>query len=219
MDGLDLSPPRSAPRRLLLAALALLVVAGGPGIALADDARAASPAARWPATGTAVQTATSLAAERWGFSPCGGRVNVTWAALSAGLNAEASWTNELDPYLQPSRNGDCAVVLSTGQDWDWPKLCSVVIHELGHLAGHDHVDDPEDVMYFTYVQPIPECLATPEPVQAAVTAPAATPAPRRATQATSDVKAKARAKARKRAAKPARWPATGHRAKHPGHRR
>jgi hypothetical protein len=198
MDGSSLPTPRGALRLLLAAALgtlAALALLASAGPARAGDAPVAVPATRWPAGGTAIRTAMSLGAQHWGFSPCRGRVAVAWAPLSAGLNAESSWSNDVDPFLQPSRNGDCEITLSLRDDWDWPKLCTVLVHELGHLAGHDHVDDPDDVMYPTYMRPVPECLATPEPAEAAQ--PSARPAapkasaaaPRRAT------KPKARAKA------------------------
>jgi hypothetical protein len=215
MDGPHLSPPRGVVRRLIATAVALLALSGGAGTAFADDAPVVSPATRWPATGTAIRTATGLGIERWGFAPCRGRVVVAWAPLSAGINGESSWTNELDPYLQPSRNEDCAITLSTRVEWDWPKLCSVVVHELGHLAGHDHVDGPDDVMFFTYVQPLPECARTAEPADAPASVPAAaatapaTPRQRPKAKTKATVKAKARKPSARRPA------ATQHRAKHP----
>lgn len=30
--------------------------------------------------------------------------------------------------------------------WRWARLCPVVVHEFGHLAGHGHTDDPRSVM-------------------------------------------------------------------------
>lgn len=176
MDGTS-SPPRCFARRLLAAGIALLAIVAGAGTALADDAPGVPPAARWPIGGTALRTAMGLATEHWGFSPCGGRVTVTWTSLGAGVNAQSAWANDVDPYLQPSRNTDCEIELSASTEWDWVKLCSVVMHEVGHLAGHDHVDDPEDLMFPVYLSPAPECAATPEPVQAAPVAPATGPAP------------------------------------------
>jgi hypothetical protein len=198
MDGFSTPTPHGATRLLLAVALATLAALASLGIAgpaRADDAPVTAPATRWPIGGTAIRTAMSLGAERWGFSPCRGRVAVAWAPLGAGLNAESSWSNDADPFLQASRNGDCEITLSLRDDWDWPKLCTVLVHEVGHLAGHDHVDDPDDVMYPTYMHPVPECLATPEPVEAAQ--PSARPAPPKASAATPRraTKPKARAKA------------------------
>jgi hypothetical protein len=216
MHGPRLAPARLAPRRLLAAILALLAITGGAGTALAADDPVAAPALRWPATGTAIRTAMGLAAERWGFSPCRGRVTVAWSRLDAGLNGESSWANDLDPYLQPSRNTECDITLSTAQEWDWPKVCSLVIHEMGHLAGHDHVDDPEDVMYPTYMRPERECVATPEPGEVPRPAPApavaAAPVPAARPRAQHAAKRASRA-ATKRAAAKRRG------AKHPRRRR
>jgi hypothetical protein len=211
MYGPRLAPARFAPRRLLAAILALLAITGGAGTALAADDPVAAPALRWPATGTAIRTAVGLAVEHWGFSPCRGRVTVAWSRLDPGLNGQSSWANDLDPYLQPSRNTECDITLSTAQEWDWPKLCSLVIHEMGHLAGHDHVDDPEDVMHPTYMRPERECVARPEPVEvpppAAAVAAAPVPAARpRAQHAAKHVPRRAtkRPAAKRRAKSPRR---------------
>ncbi|MDX6686630.1 MAG: Matrixin, partial [Baekduia sp.] len=188
MDGPHLLPSLRAPaRRLLAAGLALLALAGSATAALAYDG-ATPPATRWPVGGTALRAAMSLGAEHWGASPCRGRISVAWGALGREQNAESSWANDVDPYLQPSRNTDCAITLSTGASWDWAMLCTVVVHEMGHLAGHDHVDDPDDVMYYAYTRPVAECAATPEPVQTtadATTATAPVSAPGRARRATT----------------------------------
>jgi hypothetical protein len=208
MDGSSPPSPRIASRRLLAAALTALVLLAAlacAGTARADDAPVTAPAARWPVGGTGIRTAMSLGAEHWGFSPCRGKVAVAWAPLSAGINAESSWSNDVDPFLQPSRNGDCEITLSLRDDWDWPKLCSVVVHEVGHLAGHDHVDDPDDVMYPIYVRAVPECLTTPEPAEVAqpVARPAVPPkasaaTPRRVTKAKPRPKAPAKHPRRRR---------------------
>jgi hypothetical protein len=205
MDGPSLPFPRGASRALLaaaVAALSLLALLASAGSARGAGSPVTAPATRWPVTGTAIRTAMSLGAEHWGFSPCRGRVAVAWVPLSAGLNAESSWTNDVDPFLQPSRNGDCDITLSLRDDWDWPKLCTVVVHELGHLAGHDHVDDPDDVMYPTYMRAIPECLATPEPAEAPQ--PAVRPAASKAAAATPRRAARPKARAKPHAKHPRR---------------
>jgi hypothetical protein len=151
-------------RRALTASLAVLALGGAlaAGPARADD----SPATRWPAGGSTLRLAMSMAAEHWGMSPCRGRVALSWAGLGSATNAQSSWAVAgADPFAQPSRNSDCEIALSLQAEWDWPKLCTVVVHEVGHLTGHDHVDDPDDVMYFSYMTPVPECAATPEPVE------------------------------------------------------
>jgi hypothetical protein len=187
MDGSSLH--RAA--RCLAAVIAALAVAG-------PAAAADAPAARWPAGGSTLRAAMGLGAEHWGFAPCRGKVAVRWAALGTATNAQSSWANDRDPFLAPSANTDCELALSTQVEWDWPKLCTVVIHEIGHLTGHDHVDDPADIMNATYLRPAPECAATPEPAETGPPSPAATAsAPRAAAQARAKPKPKARAQRRR----------------------
>jgi hypothetical protein len=163
MDGL----------RPLFAALVASLALAAPAAAAAADA-GAPPAARWPAGGSTLRAALAIGAEHWGMTPCRGRVAVSWAALGSATNAQSSWANDLDDVAQPSFNEDCSIVLSIDVEWDWPKLCTVMVHEVGHLDGHDHVDDADDVMYATYVTPVAECAAAPEPVETGAP-PAATP--------------------------------------------
>src|ERR1700712_3579110 len=132
MDDL---PPRPFVRPLLAALLLALCCAAAS--APRAHAGEAFPAARWPAAGSTVRTAMSLAAEHWGMSPCRGRVAIAWGALGAGTNAHSEWANAIDPWTQPSSNSDCSIALSLDTDWDWPKLCTVIVHEVGHLDGHD----------------------------------------------------------------------------------
>jgi hypothetical protein len=205
MDG-----HRPRPTRLLVALLALLAVALTAPAAHADD----SPATRWPAGGSTLRTALAMGAEHWGMTPCGGRVDVYWSGLAAGTNAQSSWANAVDPYRQPSSNTECEIALSTGTAWDWVKLCTVVIHEVGHLTGHDHVDDPGDIMYFAYVQPAPECAATPQPVETGPpVVPAAAPrsVPRPVAKKTAANKKAAKKTAAKKRAKTPRRRAARHR--------
>ncbi|WP_027006067.1 matrixin family metalloprotease [Conexibacter woesei] len=193
MDG---TPHRS---RLLVALLcaALLAVTLAPVAARADD----NPAARWPTGGSTLHLLLAMGADHWGMTPCGGKVSIRWGTLDPSLNAQSSWVNPVDDFGQPSRNSDCQVTLSTATTWDWPKLCTVVIHEIGHLDGHDHVADPTDIMYFSYVQPAPECAAMAEPAETGVPAApraAATPPKKPARVAKAKVvKKKTRAKRRR----------------------
>ena len=185
------------PRLLVCALLALALV---PAAAQADDP--ALPAVPVPAADALMSTAHSLAVARWGMDPCGGQVSVTWAHMGAGINARSQWmsTNPSDP----STYSDCAISYNLDVGWDWPKLCTVVEHELGHLSGHDHVNDPHDVMSPYYVYPSPECAAG-----TAAATPAPTPDPSPVTQVnvsakhktTKHKKAKRTAAARKAAAR------------------
>jgi hypothetical protein len=186
-------------RRALTALLAALALSGGAaaGPARADD----SPATRWPAGGSTLRLAMGMATEHWGMSPRRGRVALSWAGLGAATNAQSSWANDVDPLTQPSRNSDCEIALSLQAEWDWAKLCTVVIHEVGHLTGHDHVEDPGDIMYFTYVAPAPECAATPEPAEIGPPAPPPPPAAKPAAKKPVAAKHAKTAVKRKRAAR------------------
>jgi hypothetical protein len=165
MDGSSL--PFSLRR---LGALAAIVLAGLVAAAVPARAGDAPATVRWPVGGPALRTAMDLAAGHWGTVPCTGRVKIAWEDLGGGINAQSSWANDVDPYRQPSRNTECEIALNAGEEWDWPKLCTVVVHEVGHLTGHDHVDDPDDVMYYAYNLPVRECAATPAPAEGAAAA-------------------------------------------------
>ena len=151
------------PRILLCA---LLGAALAPAAARAADA--APPAIAVPAADALMTQAHALAIARWGMEPCGGQVSVTWAHMGAGINARSQWMST--DVHNPATYTQCSISYNLDVDWDWPKLCTVVEHELGHLVGHDHVDDPHDVMSPYYLYPTSECAAS------AAAAPAPSPA-------------------------------------------
>jgi hypothetical protein len=168
-------------RHLLAAVLALvLALAGGPLLAggtgtgasattasvtaraASTDEPVAAPDQRWPVAGEAVQTAVRLADGHWGGPACQGRVELVWTTLAEGTNATASWRNPTHAWDNAGENFDCRVELSAAADYDWPKLCTVLTHELGHLHGRQH-DDGDVVMATVYRAPLAACEATPEP--------------------------------------------------------
>jgi Matrixin len=152
-------------RSRLLAALAATLLAAAP------TARAASPgpAQQWPVGGPAMQQARAIAVAHWGLDPCGGDVDVSWGSLPADENANSVWTNPYQDYGDAKDNTLCSVTFNTRQDWDWDKLCTVFVHEFGHLAGNPHSSDPDDVMFPYYIGTnVPACEAV---------SPAAFPAP------------------------------------------
>ena len=168
----------SLPRLLVAALLAIALL---PAAAQADFNLPALPV---PAADALTSTAHGLAVSRWGVDPCGGQVAVTWAHMGAGINARSQWMS-IDIH-NPATYSQCSITYNLDVDWDWPKLCTVIEHELGHLAGHDHVDDPHDVMSPYYVYPSPECAAgqqaaAPAPAPATVAQAPAAAAPRKAT--------------------------------------
>jgi hypothetical protein len=156
------------PRLLLCALLGLALV---PAAASAADAL--PPAVPVPAADALMAQAHTLAIGRWGAEPCGGQVTVTWAHMGSGINARSQWMST--DVHNPATYTQCSITYNLDVDWDWPKLCTVVEHELGHLDGHDHVNDPHDVMSPYYVYPTSECSAGTAP---AATAPAPDAAPK-----------------------------------------
>jgi hypothetical protein len=181
----------SVPRLLLSFLIAIAIL---PAVASADSDLPQVPV---PASDALTTTAHALAVAHWGVDPCAGQVTVTWAHMGAGINARSQWMS-YDVH-NPATFAQCSITYNLDVDWDWPKLCTVIEHELGHLAGHEHVNDPHDVMSPYYVFPSPECAtgsapaAAPAPVTTAQ-APVATPA---ATKATSKKKAKRKVSKRK----------------------
>jgi hypothetical protein len=198
MDGIPRAT-RSLARLRIAAVLAVLLACLATAVAAADDTT--PPDQRWPEGGAAITTASEIAEARWADSHvCNGDLTIYWGRLNPQYNATSSWSNPVDDYAAPDRNESCEIELNVRADWDWPKLCTVLVHEFGHLTGHRHADDPDDVMYYAYVQPIPECAQTPEPVQPAPVATPATAAPALAPTATAPAAAQQPA-ARHRAAK------------------
>ena len=184
----------SVPRLLLSFLIAIAIL---PAVAQADNGLPQVPV---PASDALTTTAHALAVAHWGVEPCAGQVTVTWAHMGAGINARSQWM-AYDVH-NPATYTQCSITYNLDVDWDWPKLCTVIEHELGHLAGHDHVDDPHDVMSPYYVYPTPECAAganapaaAPAPATTAQ-APAATPA---ASKATSKKKVTSKKKAKRKA--------------------
>jgi hypothetical protein len=174
----------TVPRSLVCALLALALV---PAVASADVELPAVPV---PAADTLMATAHTLAVSRWGMDPCGGQVSVSWSHMGAGINARSQWMST--DVHNPATYTDCAISYNLDVDWDWPKLCTVVEHELGHLSGHDHVDDPHDVMSPYYVYPSAECA--PAKSQAAVAPDRAPRSVASSKRASSTKKAKRKAK-------------------------
>ena len=172
----------SLSRYLLVALLALAFL---PSAAHAEGAFANLPV---PAADGLTSTAHAFAVARWGIDPCGGQVAVSWAHMGDGINARSQWMS-VDIH-DPSTYSQCSITYNLDIGWDWPKLCTVIEHELGHLAGHEHVNNPHDVMSPYYVFPAPECLAGQpgaEPVPAPV---AIAPAPGATTPANATSKRK-----------------------------
>lgn len=148
-----------ARRALQLLGTALVLGAVTPSAASADT----PPAERFAVGSPAMATAQQIAIAQWGAMPCNGQVTVEWGTDDANINARSYWANPTSSYGAPERNVQCRVVFNGQMRFDWPKFCTVLVHELGHLAGHDHTADGADVMSPIYRAPLPACTNTPDP--------------------------------------------------------
>jgi matrixin len=153
----------------MTASLSRYLVCALLAIAMLPAAAQAAATVPVPASDALTTSAHALAVARWGADPCGGQVAVTWAHMGAGINARSQWMS-IDVH-NPATYSQCSIAYNLDVDWDWPKLCTVIEHELGHLAGHEHVNDPHDVMSPYYVYPSAECAAG-QPAGTATPAPA-----------------------------------------------
>jgi hypothetical protein len=198
----------------MTASLSRYLVCALLAIAVLPAAAQAAATVPVPASDALTTSAHALAVAHWGVEPCSGQVAVTWAHMGAGINARSTWMS-VDVH-NPSTYSQCSIAYNLDVDWDWPKLCTVIEHELGHLAGHEHVNDPHDVMSPYYVFPTPECAAG-VPTAQAPRAPAtvaqspAVATPRKATSKRKVVKTKA--KVSKAKAKVVKGKATARQAK------
>ena len=154
----------------LAAAAALLALGTAPAEAARSFNTASPEFAR----------AVGVAQAHWGSLPCGGQIAFGWRSEDPDVNATSYWAN--GPFGPTS----CEVVFNREAGMGWPKFCTVLTHELGHLHGRDH--GGSDLMSATYSRPLGACAAAdpspppPPPVPAAAPAavPAALPAKRRA---------------------------------------
>jgi hypothetical protein len=194
--GTVAAPAGAADDPLAIAPLFSLTAASGNGF---DDAGAGIASLPVPAAAQLMATAHVLARARWGVDACGGAVDESWQHLGASINAQSRWmaADQADAATYTS----CEIDYNVDVSWDWPKLCTIVEHELGHLTGHAHVADPTNVMSPYYVQPSPECAATPQPGAAAATAPVVAPASTRAAATTSKAAKRDKSQRRVRAAR------------------
>ena len=135
--------------RALIAAAACCValVAASPASAASFD-----PAS--PEFGNAL----NVAQQHWGSLPCGGQVAYRWIDEDPAVNATAYWSPGFT---------NCEIVFNRNAGMDWAKFCTILTHELGHLHGRGHSDDPSDLMSAYYSGPIAACGGGSAPASAA----------------------------------------------------
>lgn len=187
-------------RALLACACSMLLAATSAATAHAGFAGES------PVGSARVSAALRIADGHWGAAPCKGLATLTWSTQAPNVNAISSWSNMGDPYAAWGGNFDCTIAMNPAARWDWPKFCTVIVHEVGHLEGHPHSADPDDVMAPYYSQPAPDCSATPDPQ-----APAAVTRSSKPRTAQAAVVARRAARARGRARAVARAHAARHR--------
>jgi hypothetical protein len=62
------------------------------------------------------------------------------------------------PRVAQAVQPGCLVQLSPRwRTWPHPMLCSILVHEVGHLAGRRHSTNPHSVMYPVYLHPYWRC--------------------------------------------------------------
>jgi hypothetical protein len=150
-----------------------------PGAAVARAATL-GPERRFPIDGPAVAASRRVAVAHWGAEPCGGQVEMVWTALPAGTNAVATWRNPFHAWNAPRENFDCRIQLNANGMFDFPKLCTVITHEFGHLLGRPHTPERGQLMSAYYERPIQPCVdADPGAAPASAPPPAPTGTARR----------------------------------------
>ena len=193
----------STLRRALTAACAVVALAAAPA-----SAATASPDHAFPVGGATMTAAYEAAVGYWGATPCGGAVTMVWSPMDVGHNALSTWMT-VDPKA-PATFTDCRIAFNPAVEFDPPKLCTIMLHEVGHLLGQAHVTQAGQLMSEYYAGPVPACTGGAWTTTAATAAskrkrkraPKARAATRRkrATAARAGKRARSKARARRAAA-------------------
>ena len=74
-------------------------------------------------------------------------VRLAWVPVRT-LPSQAMGHGTLAPQAQL---GGCTVYYNKAVGWSWRKLCSVTVHEYGHLIGYGHSRNSDSIMYPSYL--------------------------------------------------------------------
>jgi hypothetical protein len=105
-----------------------------------------------PASAGVVQDSAEFSEQRWGriagFRPCGGEIIYKWENLPDSALGFALFYRRAD---REEFGLVCEVTLQERQRtrlYANPQLlCSVILHEVGHLTGRGHSSNPNSIMY------------------------------------------------------------------------
>lgn len=98
-------------------------------VAVVVAAALSAPSAAPAADGTKVTQSLAIARDAWPGSPCAGRETIQ-------VNADAALAAVGDGRGGDGAKETCTVRMASGMD---PyQFCVSLVHEFGHLAGHDH---------------------------------------------------------------------------------
>lgn len=109
----------------------------------------------WVPVAEAHQSATSrvhnarhVALAYWGALRCDTGFWSTPILRERGLTARTYANAQAEWYIIDSRPAweDCSITIDD-RPWSTEYLCRLIVHEFGHLAGAEHVDDATNIMY------------------------------------------------------------------------
>jgi Matrixin len=121
---------------MCLMAMACLVV-------LAIPATAGAWTPSYQDRADAKRFARVFSAARGEYVPCRG-VRLVWVPRRLVRDAFGHGT------LAAVFDEGCTIYYNQAAGWSWGKLCSVTVHEYGHLIGYRHNRNPDSIMYPSY---------------------------------------------------------------------